>query len=239
MFLTRPKHWAHLDWASTWLQWILKIKILICNVLYPFCSCFCVFPVRGGSLFGLFHLQCEAWGPTLILCNVVSLLSSTQRFYVWPLFPFSVTENTHKHTEGSSGVITDSLLWWVFPVALALLPGTSTPETKTKTCPMAAMEPKNKCAHTQVTHIAGQHFHCGVVELISTGLDVSTAKQVPTVKKTVLLSWAMLWWSGLSGLTYMCKILSWNCIISLADVSHHLPISFLNGCFLQNVITVD
>lgn len=31
------------------------------------------------------------------------------------------------------------------------------------------------------THIAGQDFHCGVMEFICAGLDIPTMKQVPGI----------------------------------------------------------
>lgn len=35
-----------------------------------------------------------------------------------------------------------------------------------------------------LTHVSGQDFHSGVMELVSTGLDIPTAKQIPGVWKT-------------------------------------------------------
>lgn len=44
---------------------------------------------------------------------------------------------------------------------------------------MAAAGPEDK--ERMHTHIAGQDFHCGVMEFISSGLDIATVKQVPGI----------------------------------------------------------
>lgn len=44
---------------------------------------------------------------------------------------------------------------------------------------MAAVEPEDK--ERMHSHIAGQDFHCGVMEFICAGLNIPTVKQVPGI----------------------------------------------------------
>lgn len=93
-----------------------------------------------------------------------------------------MTEHAHTDTEESdnSVVVSVSLTTWrSFSRREHLLDGVNGAKELADT-------------QRQVIHIAAQHSHCGNVELISTGLDISTVKQVPAGKKMALVSSAML-----------------------------------------------